>query len=72
MSLVLHLGLWLSASLVGGGLPSDGTPSLIIDFVPIADPTYGDSLSLNFTAGQYEAYATDPTAPGFVNIQVWS
>lgn len=57
----------------GGGLPTDGRPTLIIDFVPIADPDYGDSLSLNFTTGQYKANTVDPVSPdGIINIQVWS
>lgn len=73
MSLSLDLGLGLGARLVRGGLPGDGTPSLIIDFVPIADPAYGDSLSLNFTTGQYKANTVDPVSPnGIINIQVWS
>lgn len=71
-------GLWSGASGLidgfgggGGGLPTDGSPSLIIDFVP-SDPVYDYTLDTNFLTQQYEAYATDPTVPGFAIIKVWN
>lgn len=68
-------GLWSgTAGLLAGpsGLPTDGSPSLIMDFVP-SDPVYDYSLSLGFVDGTYTAYANDPVQSGaYINIQVWS
>lgn len=68
-------GLWSGASGLitgfgGGGLPTDGSPTLILDFVP-SDPVYDYTLATDFLTEQYEVYATDPTAPGYVILKVW-
>ena len=67
-------GLWGGASgLIAGfdGLPTDGSPTLILDFVGSAFET-NQSLNLNFTEQTYGAYQTDPNAPSFANFWVWS
>lgn len=66
-------GLWSGASglVTGwGGLPTDGSPTLILDFVP-SDPVYDYTLANNFLTQQYEVYYTDPTAPGYIILKVW-
>ena len=70
-------GLWSGASGLisgfGSAFPTDGSPTLIIDFVPVADPVYGSTLSVDFTAQQYQTYTRDPADPtGFIDIQVWN
>ena len=68
-------GLWGGASGLidgfGGGLPTDGSPTLVLDFVGSAFET-NQSLSLDFTDQTYSAYQTDPDAPSFANFWVWS
>lgn len=68
-------GLWGGASGLidgfGGSLPTDGSPTLILDFVGSAFET-NQSLNLNFTEQTYGAYQTDPVAPPFANFWVWS
>lgn len=69
------MNLGLSINIGGrsaGRLPTDGTPTLILDFVPTADPTYGAALSLNFSSEQYRANAADPLSSGIINLQVWN
>ena len=68
-------GLWGGASGLidgfGDALPTDGTPTLVLDFVGSTFDT-NQSLSLNFTQQAYSAYQTDPDAPSFANFWVWS
>ena len=68
-------GLWGGASgLVegfGDAFPTDGSPTLVLDFVGSAFET-NQSLGLDFTGQAYSAYQTDPVAPPFTNFQVWS
>ena len=70
----LSVGIGTLVSLTSGsgvgGRSRRGEPTLIIDFVP-SDPVYDYTLDTDFLTQQYEAYATDTTAPGFVIIQVW-
>jgi hypothetical protein len=61
----------LSSGRGRGRLPTDGSPTLILDFVGSAFET-NQSLSLNFTEQTYSAYQTDPNAPSFANFWVWS
>jgi hypothetical protein len=71
----LAIGLTPSSTLSSGRgwgrLPTDGSPTLILDFVGSAFET-NQSLSLNFTEQTYSAYQTDPNAPSFANFWVWS
>ena len=56
-----------------GNLPFDGSPTLILDFAPTADPIYGASLDANFMSSLYTANEADPIAPtALLNIQVWN
>jgi len=70
-------GLWGGASGLidgfggGGGLPTDGSPTLILDFVGGNVP-YGATLGLDFTGQTYTAYSADPSASGFANFWAWS
>lgn len=65
--------VWENVAGGGARLPSDGSPSLILDFVAAADPVYGDTLTLDFVNGIYRSYATDPSATdALINIQVWN
>lgn len=55
--------------------PTDGTPTLILDFVPVADTVNGASLSLIFAsdAPSFTVNTQDPIQPGaLLNIQVWN
>ena len=55
----------------GGGLPTDGSPTLIVDFVP-SNTLASPSLSMNFAAQSYTTTVRDPLFPNdFVDIQVW-
>lgn len=55
-----------------GRLPTDGSPTLILDFVPVADPVYGYTLSTNYLFQNYTTTQPDPIAPSaFINIEVW-
>lgn len=67
----LFAGPVLSAGF-GSTLPQDGTPTLILDFAPVADAAFGSSLSLSFVTNQYTANAPDPSTGGVANIQVWN
>ena len=71
----LAIGLTSSSTLASGRgrgrLPTDGSPTLILDFVGSAFET-NQSLGLNFTDQTYSAYQTDPNAPSFANFWVWS
>lgn len=68
-------GLWSGASgfLTGteGGLPTDGSPTLVLDFVGSAFVT-NKSLVIDFTGQAYSASQTDPNAPSFANFWAWS
>lgn len=70
----LSIGIGTLVSLTSGsgvgGRSRRGEPTLILDFVP-SDPVYDYTLATDFLTQQYEAYATDPTAPGYVIIKVW-
>ena len=70
----LSVGIGTLVSLTSGsgvgGRSRRGEPTLILDFVP-SDPVYDYTLATDFLTQQYEVYATDPTAPGFVIIKVW-
>jgi hypothetical protein len=70
----LAIGLTPSSTLASGRgrgrLPTDGSPTLILDFVGSAFET-NQSLSLNFTQQAYSVYQTDPNAPPFANFWVW-
>lgn len=70
------VGLWGGASGFGSGagansLPTDGTPTLVLDFVG-TDPTYSNTLGLDFTTGTYGSYTADPVAPAYAAFYVWS
>lgn len=71
----LAIGLTPSSTLASargrGRLPTDGSPTLILDFVGSAFET-NQSLGLNFTDQTYSVYQTDPNAPSFANFWVWS
>lgn len=55
----------------GGGLPTDGSPTLIIDFV-LSNTSASPSLITDFTTGSYATTVRDPVFPNsFVDIQVW-
>lgn len=57
----------------GGRFPFPDQPTLILDFVPIADPVNGDTLAINFASSSYEVNVRDPIAPtALLNIQVWN
>lgn len=68
-------GLWGGASGLidgfGNSLPTDGSPTLVLDFVGSAFETT-QSLNLNFTNQTYSANQTDPVAPFPANFWVWS
>jgi hypothetical protein len=70
----LSIGIGTLVSLTSGsgvgGRSRRGEPTLILDFVP-SDPVYDYTLATNFLTEQYEVYATDPTAPGYVILKVW-
>jgi hypothetical protein len=70
----LSIGIGTLVSLTSGsgvgGRSRRGEPTLILDFVP-SDPVYDYTLATNFLTQQYEVYATDPTAPGYVILKVW-
>lgn len=53
--------------------PFPETPSLILDFVPVADPVDGASLAIRFTSSSYITTEPDPIAPNAkLNLQVWN
>ena len=55
----------------GGGLPTDGSPTLIVDFV-LSSTSASPSLITDFTTGSYVTTVRDPVFPNdFVDIQVW-
>ncbi len=70
----LSIGIGTLVSLTSGsgvgGRSRRGEPTLILDFVP-SDPVYDYTLATDFLTQQYEVYATDPTAPGYVILKVW-
>ena len=70
----LSVGIGTLVSLTSGsgvgGRSRRGEPTLILDFVP-SDPVYDYTLATDFLTEQYEVYATDPTAPGYVILKVW-
>lgn len=62
---------------VNGGsdsrFPFPDQPTLILDFVPTADPTNGYSLAINFASSSFITTTPDPIAPNAkLNIQVWN
>lgn len=69
----LSLGLGLKAVKRGSSntLPNNGTPTLVLDFVG-TDPTYSNTLGLDFTTGTYGSYTADPVAPAYAAFYVWS
>ena len=55
--------------------PTDGTPTLILDFVPVADPLNSASLQMTFAldAPVFTVNREDPIQAGaLLNLQVWN
>lgn len=57
-------------TLAGGNRPPEGTPTLVLDFVPTADGS--PTLELLFSQPRYAAFERDPLTGGITNFQVWS
>lgn len=56
----------------GSRFPTDGSPTLILDFIGGNVPN-GSTLGLDFTGQTYTAFSADPSAPqGFANFWAWS
>jgi hypothetical protein len=55
----------------GNGLPGDGSPTLILDFIGGNVPN-GATLGLDFTGQTFTAFSADPSASGFANFWAWS
>ena len=56
---------------VGSRFPTDGSPTLILDFVG-GNVSNGATLGLDFAGQGYTAFSADPSAPGFANFWAWS
>lgn len=68
-------GLWSGGPGLegGGGLPTDGSFTLLMDFAPDGGDVDWVNLDMDFITETYEVNEADPSVPAgtFINILVW-